>query len=96
MERKEIKAVAKEVTRLLLKQTDTKKVRNYEGYNLTLKQKNFLDNGYWNNWNMGKTFKIEKEWNGKTKEFEGLEMEKDGKVLKPLWVNGGSVLRVWN
>jgi hypothetical protein len=96
METKEKKAIAKEVVKLLLKQKDRNEVRNYDGFSLTAKQKAFLDKGYWKGWKIVGTFKESKDYKGQTKEYEGLEMEKDGKVLKPLWVNAGSVLRVWD
>jgi hypothetical protein len=52
-------------------------------------------------WKIGDSFKEVRTWTNKqgitqTKEFDGLTFEKDGEVIKPLWVNGGNVLRVWN
>lgn len=95
MDNKTQEAIAKKVV-LMLRQKDRNEVRNYDGFSLNAKQKAFLDKGYWKGWKIVGTFKTEKSWNDKTQEFEGLEMEKEGKTLKPLWVNGGSVLRVWD
>lgn len=87
-----------EIVKLVLKQKDRDEVKtiDYNGITLTSKQKAFFDKGYWKGWKILGSFKTEKSWKDKTQEFEGLEMEKDGKVVKPLWVNGGSVLRVWD
>lgn len=46
--------------------------------------------------------KVVKTWTPKetgkevSKEFEAVELEKDGKVIQPLFVRNGSMLQVWN
>jgi hypothetical protein len=97
MKKQEMEAIAKKVA-LYMKQGNRDEVQSidYNGITLTSKQKAFFDKGYWKGWKILGSFKTEKSWGDKSKEFEGLEMEKDGKVVKPLWVNGGSVLRVWD
>jgi len=54
-------------------------------------------------WNLVRNdIKVSKTWTNQetgittSKDFEGVELEKDGKVIQPLFVNNGSVLKVWN
>lgn len=106
MEKKEIKAVAKEVTKLLLKQVERDKVSDIQdiSLNLSSKQKEVLSDAlssHYKDYKVLRTFKTERTWTNKkgetkTKEFDGVELEKEGNVIKPLFVSENNLLRMWN
>lgn len=105
MNQKEIQQVVK----LVLKQVETSKVQDVEGLslNLTSTEKRTLNNALDNKklykgWKVNGSFKTSRTWTNKTtnktqtKEFNGVELEKDGKVVKPLFVREGNLLKIWN
>jgi hypothetical protein len=92
MENKMVKKIAKLEEEIQLLKAKTTKPTNP-------KEKAILN---WTSkgWKQKGNYKISKTWTTKgqekTKEFEGVVFEKDGKEVKPLWVCNGNVLRIWN
>jgi F0F1-type ATP synthase beta subunit len=107
METKDINAIAKKVSTILLKQNNRNEVIDVEGMSLSLSsnEKRTLAQALQNkklykDYKVNGTFKVEKTWTNKagkttTKEFNGVELEKEGVVKKPLFVREGNVLQVW-
>lgn len=96
--------IAKKVV-LLMKQ-DREKVADIENMTLSIssKEKNTLKEalkGKYKGFKVNGTFKVSKTWTNKagvetTKEFDGVELQKEDVIKKPLFVREGNVLSIWN